>query len=344
MRFLVALAVASIPLTLTVSAQVGTGGGDLQAPVTFESAQSLASRGRVDAALEQLNQLAARTPVEARVERLRGNILYEKEQFAPAAAAFAHAVNLDPADRESIAMQGIILFREGHSPEAIPFLERAHAASASLNVDPQYVLGLCYADTRRYDDARHAFAAQFGFAPDSPEAHLATARLLLRREFVTEAGGEAQQAIAINPNLPFAHQLLGEVALARADVAGAIRELESERRLNPMNADMYYYLGDAYYRNEQFAEAQAVLNKSILIKPEASGPYILLGACLLKQHQPIQAFQYLKVAERKDPSSAITHNLLGQAFKAVGNLEEANRQMKLGVELQHGKQSKSQEK
>jgi Tfp pilus assembly protein PilF len=37
-----------------------------------------------------------------------------------------------------------------------------------------------------------------------------------------------------------------------------------------------------------------------------------------------------------DPSNYITHNLLGQAYKATGQMAEANRQFKMGVDLQHG--------
>ena len=36
-----------------------------------------------------------------------------------------------------------------------------------------------------------------------------------------------------------------------------------------------------------------------------------------------------------DPSNYITHNLLGQAYKATGQLAEANREFKTGVDLQH---------
>ena len=60
----------------------------------------------------------------------------------------------------------------GRAPEAIPFLEKAHMAVERANIDPEYVLGLSYADVGRYDDARRAFASQYGFEPDSAEAYL----------------------------------------------------------------------------------------------------------------------------------------------------------------------------
>jgi predicted Zn-dependent protease len=309
--------------------------GDQAGTVTFAGAEELAGKGRLDQAMAQLDQLAGQKPKPPGVERLRGMIFYQREQFPQAIDAFSNAAAQDPSDHESVEMQGVSLFRLGRIQEAIPLLEKARTSVQGANVDPNYVLALCYADVQRYDDARREFAAQYGFAPDSAEAHLLTGRLFLRRELRDQAGDEAMKALAINPQLPLAHELLGEVALARGDTAGAIRELEAERKINPLNPDLYDRLGDAYLRNGQYTEAQQALSRAVLLEPQATGPYILLGETFLKLKQPIQALHYLDHAAHMDPANYITHNLLGQAYKATGQLAEANREFKLVVELQH---------
>ena len=303
--------------------------------VTFATAQELAGKGRLDEAMTQLDRLALQNPEPAGVERLRGMIFYQREQFPQAIEAFSKAAAQDQNDRDSIEMHGVSLFRLGRIQEAIPFLEKARTSVQAANVDPNYVLALCYADVQRYDEARHAFASQYGFEPDSPEAYLLAGRLFLRRELRDEAGAEAAKALAINPALPLAHELLGEVALARADVATAIREFEAERKINPLNPDLYDRLGDAYLRNGQYTDAQLALNRAVLLEPQSTGPYILLGETFLKLKQPIQALHYLDRAAKMDPFNYITHNLLGQAYKATGQLDQANREFKLVVELQH---------
>ena len=303
---------------------------------TFEDARQLAAKGRLDQAMNILSQLAAQTPEVAGVERLRGIIFYQKDQLQQAADAFAKAVSQDANDRESTEMEGVSLFRLGRPQDALPYLEKAQNVSVEhANVEPQYVLGLCYADVARYDDARHAFAGQYGFAGDSAEAYLLAGRLFLRREFRDQAAVQAGKALELNPQLPLAHELLGEAALARGDVAAAIQELEAERRINPLFGELYDRLGDAYLRSGQYAEAQTALNRAVLLEPGATGPYILLGQTLLKMNDPIQALHYLTHAEKMDPSNYITHNLLGQAYKATGQLAEANREFKLVVEIQH---------
>jgi tetratricopeptide (TPR) repeat protein len=301
---------------------------------SLADAQALAAKGRLEQALAELNTLAKAEPEEAGVERLRGTILYQKEQLPQAQAAFARAVAEDAGDRESMEMEGITLYRLGKPLEAIPLLEKADTESSGANADPHYVLGLCYSDAKRYDDARHAFAMQFGFPPDSAEAYLITARLLLRRQFVDQAAIFAHKALEVNPSIPTAHQLLGEIALAKANVPQAVTELEAEEKLNPVDGLIYDRLGDAYVRTGQFEKARVALNKAVLLEPNATGPYILLGEALIELGQPIQAIHYLDHAVSMDPGNYITHNFLGQAYRALGEQTESVREFKMAVALQ----------
>ena len=294
--------------------------------------------------MAQLDALAKQTPEPAGVERLRGIIFYQREQFDDAITAFTKAEAQDPTDKDSIEMHGVSLYRIGRTPEAIPFLERARTSVESANIDPNYVLALCYQDVQRYDDARRAFAAQFGFEPDSAQAHLLAGRMFLRRESRDQARIEASKALALQPSLPLAHELLGEVALAHGDAATAIREFELERTIDPMNPDLYDRLGDAYVRAGDYTKAQESLNRAVLLEPGATGPYILLGETFLKLDHPIQALHYLDRAVRMDPSNYITHNLLAQAYKATGQVAAANREFQLVVDLQHRDDPKPTEK
>ncbi len=305
------------------------------APPTFNQASRLAARGHLDPAMALLEILAQKQPEPAGVERLRGEILYQKQMLPEAQAAFSKALQQDPTDREAMEMSGVTLYRLARPEEAIPLLERANQTVSSTNIDPEYVLGLCYMDVKRYDDARHAFAAQFGFAPDSPAAYVATARLLLRREFTSEATTFVQKALALDPKLPLAHQLLGEIALARADLPTAIRELQAEEKLNPLDGNLYEHLGDAYVRNAQYELARKVLNRAVLLEPNDTGPYILLGEALTRMGNPAEAVHYLVHAERMDPGNAVTHTQLGQAYRAMGEMELSAREYRMSIDIQH---------
>lgn len=323
---------------IVLLATVGVPAQQPAAPPSASLADSkaLAAKGHLDDALSLLNSLAKADPEQPGVERMRGAILYQKDQLTEAERAFARAVIQDASDREAKQMWGVTLYRLGRPAEAIPLLEAVVAQPVTgVNVEPRYVLGLCYTDAKRYDDARHAFASQFGFPPESAEAYLVTARLFLRREFADEAEVFAAKAVELNPQLPLAHQLLGEIALAKADLPSAVRQLEAERKLNPLNAALYDRLGDAYLRDGQLEQARETLNKAVLLDPNATGPFILLGQTLVKLGEPIQALHYLQRAAQMDPGNFVTHNALGQAYRAIGQMEDANREYKLAVSLQH---------
>lgn len=328
--------VAAVSSAIAQSAAPGLQDASVKPAPTFEKASALAGKGRLDQALVELDALAVQKPEPAGVERLRGIIFYQKDQLPEAEAAFAKAVVQDAGDKEAKEMRGITLYRLGRPEEAIPLLEATEGDTASTaNAEPRYVLGLCYTDAKRYDDARRAFAEQFGFAPDSAEAYLVTARLFLRREFADKAREFAERAVELNPGLPRAHQLLGEIALAKADLPAAVKELEAERKLNPLDGDVYDRLGDAYLRNGDSEKAREALDNAVLLEPNATGPYILLGQALVKLGQPVQALHYLARAESMDPNNYVTHNALGQAYRAVGDMAQANREYKMAVAIQH---------
>jgi tetratricopeptide (TPR) repeat protein len=291
-------------------------------------------RGRSADALKELGPLSAQQPVPAGVDRLRGLALYSQSKFVEADAAFASALKQDPHDEESAQLRGLTLYRLGRPAEAIPLLESAHGWTSDTRVDPSYVLALCYLDTRNYDNARRAFASQYGFAPESAPAYLLTARMLLRREYLPVAQQFATKALELDPQLPLAHALLGEIALAGEHLNEAIAEFEKERLRNPLDGSIYDRLGDAYTRAGDYTKAQQSLQRALLLEPNSTGPYILLGKVLLKRQDPANAIMYLERAEKMDPGNYMTHSLLGQAYRSLGRTEDASREIQISQKIQ----------
>lgn len=297
--------------------------------------------GHATEALLQLDELSGRKQNLPGVNRLRGMALYQQGKLGEADAAFVAAIANDPKDRQSIQMRGITLFRQGRPAAAIPLLESLrstpaadHATGDAAPVDPLYVLALCYLDTRRYDDARSAFAVQFGFPPDSAAAYLLGARMLLRHDYVPVAKQFAEKAVELAPKLPGAHTLLGEAELAGNHLDEAIQQFEAERVLNPLEPSVYDRLGDAYVRRGSFALARQSLQEAILLEPNATGPFILLGKVLLKEGDPASAAGYLEHARSMDDQNYITHSLLGQAYRQMGRTDDAHRETQTAQKLQ----------
>lgn len=300
-----------------------------------EEAQRLISRGQLSEAEVRLNSLAAQQPEPAGVERMRGMIHYQRNDFAVANSDFEKAILQDGSDLQAIQMRGVTLYRMGQSAAAIPFLERANSPIASVNADGTYVLAICYLEVHRYEDARRIFAQQYKISADSAASYLFLGRMLLRRNYPAESEQMARKALQIEPGLPLAHLLLGQLALSRSNAAGAVVEFEAERTINPMDGEVYERLGDAYLRALRYEDAQQALNCALLLEPNSTGPYILLGQVLLKRDDALTALNYLLRAEHMDSSNHLIHLLLGQAFHALGRKEDATREYKIAESIQN---------
>jgi predicted Zn-dependent protease len=313
-------------------------------PASGDSLRSIRQNinsGHADEALRQIAQLRAAGQNTSGLYRMEGLALYSKDDLLSADKAFASALTEDPADLESAQMRGLTLFRLGRPADAIPLLKDSRNASLG-KADPNYVLALCYMDTRQYEEARKALAAQYGFEPDSAPAYLVSARMLLRREYLPVAQEFAQKALTLDPRLPLVHELLGEIALAGNHIDTAIAELENERNHNPLEGLVYDRLGDAYVRAARYDDAQKTLQQAILLEPNSTGPYILLGKTLLKKSDPLGAATYLERAEQLDPANYITHSLLGQAYRSMGRQDDAARETETAQKLQASNEPKLQ--
>ena len=307
---------------------------------TPQSLRHAIDTGHAADALAEIAKLRADHTDLRGLDCIEGLALYTQSDLVKADAAFAAALKEDPGDIESAQMRGLTLFRLGHPAEAITLLEKPGVSGRIGKTDPNYILALCYMDTRRYDDTRHAFAAQFGFAADSAEAYLVTARMLLRREYLPIAADYAKKAIELEPSLPLAHELLGEIALAGNHLDEALADLEQEKAHNPLEGSIYDRLGDAYGRAANYDQAQRSLQEAILLEPNTTGPYILLGKTMLKKGDAIAAATYLQRAEQMDPANFMTHSLLGQAYRMMGRPEDAARENDTAHTLQAASEPK----
>jgi tetratricopeptide (TPR) repeat protein len=289
-----------------------------------------------------LQQEAAQQPPVKGASRQLGIAYYRGGKLIDAERAFAAAMAQDPADLESVQMRGLTLYRLGQPAAAIPYLERVRQWMPDANADANHVLGLAYMQARRYDDARGAFAAQYGMGPDTAAAYLLTGQLLLAADLPELAAQDAQKALALTPNLPLAHFTLGEVYLYKSDVAHALEQFEQERAVNPAYPAVYDRLGDVYTRMGQYQRAQESLTRAISLDVSSTGPFIQMGKVFLRRNDPESAAMYLQHAVKMDPGNYISHTLLGQAYRSMGKEEDAKRELDAASQIHASSQLKLQ--
>lgn len=295
---------------------------------TLAAAHQKLEKGNPQEAITILEQLVANGKGSATgVQHELGIAYYRTGKLVSAEKAFAQAMSQDHSDLESVQMRGLSLYRLGRPADAIPFLEKVRQWTPNANADANYVLGLCYLNSQRYDEARSAFANQFGVPAGSASAYLLMGKMLMRANLPEAAAESANKALKLTPGIPLAHFLLGEVYLFKSDIARALQEFEQEREINPANPAIYDRLGDAYTRSGQYEQAQEAISKAISLDTSSTGPFIQMGKVLLRRNDPRTALMYLQHAEKMDPGNYITHTLLGQAYRSLGEEEEARKEL-----------------
>jgi Flp pilus assembly protein TadD len=306
-------------------------------------ARKLIESGNYKDALQTLEQIKAHSPNISGLNRELGIVHYRLGDPAKAISGLRQALVESPDDHEAQQLLGLSYFQLGRPAEAIPQLEKVAAAMPNGNVDVAYVLAMCYLQNKDYEKARSYLATMYGVAPESPAAYLFTARLLFRQGFDSVAEEQARKAASLDPKLPLVHFVLGEIALFRSHFPQAREQFQQEIQFNPGYAAAYDRLADAYMREGDVNKPEALLKRSILLDPNSTGPYILLGKFQLKLKDYPQAVIYLEKASRMDPGNFITHHLLGEAYRNMGKLADAERELRTAEEIQSSQHSKIQE-
>jgi tetratricopeptide (TPR) repeat protein len=292
------------------------------------SAHQKLEHGDSQQAISMLEQLVANGKASPPgVQHELGIAYYRSGKLLSAEKAFAQAMTEDPNDMESVQMRGLSLYRLGRPADAIPYLERVKQWTPNANADANYVLGLCYLNSQRFDEARASFANQFGVSPDSGAAYLLLGKMLMQANLPEAAAQSAKKALELTPKIALAHFMLGEFYLFKSDTAQALREFEQEREINPANPAVYDRLGDLYTRSGQYQQAQEALAKAISLDTSSTGPFIQMGKVLLRRNDPQTSLLYLQHAEKMDPGNYVTRTLLGQAYRSLGREQEAKTEM-----------------
>jgi predicted Zn-dependent protease len=302
--------------------------------LALSQAHTMLEKGEVERAIEALKAIQARNENLKGLDRELAIAYYRQSDYVRSIFYLEKVTQADRNDKEAVQLLGLSYYFAGKPKQAIPLLEQVQSWFPNAHVDASYVLGISYIQTQSYDNARRAFATMYGVQPESAASHMFLSRMLLRQGHDPVAEEELKKAVAVDPKLPMAHYSLGELYIFKSRIPEAIKEFEAELAINPGHAATYYRLADAYTRVTRWEQAERLLQQSIWLDATASGPFILMGKVLLKKNDPTLAARSLKRSLAMDPNNYIAHNLLGQAYRALGQTAEAETELQLSQKLQ----------
>jgi tetratricopeptide (TPR) repeat protein len=158
-------------------------------------------------------------------------------------------------------------------------------------------LGMVYAANSIWPEARLAFRNAATLDPKEPLAQLYFA-------VATQETGDFDEAL----------KLYRQVTVRFLDFAPAL-----------------YRLGDALLQAGAVDEAENVFRRLIALAPQEWRGFAGLGDVKLRQGNYAEAASHLERAIQIDPNAKVAHHLLGLAYRGLGRLEDAQRELSVGL-------------
>ena len=279
--------------------------------------------GRLDEALDLLQQLVTRQPAQAEnwVHMAEYHLL--AKDYPEALKAVDQAVSIDQKNFYAGVLRGQILTAAGKPDEGLGEFQKL-TRLWPRRPESWRLLGDAQFEQRRYQDAASSLEQAMKLDPQHTPTRFSLAeayRLAGRLKEAEEALGHLDADIQKNPAVVRSMFFL---KLEVEDFPGAYALAARTMELEPKNALSHYMMGAVLERMGRLDEAVIQLKKSISLKPDFATARNYLGYLLADHgvHLP-EAMVQIRVALSLDPGNGAFLDSLGWAYFKAGELDTA---------------------
>jgi tetratricopeptide (TPR) repeat protein len=190
---------------------------------------------------------------------------------------------------------------------------RAEALALRTGLQPRVDRVVFLLKTNRVEEAADLAQRVVGDHPNSDEAHLTLAKVLISKTDFPAADKELRRAIEINPDLVDGHFLLAGIQMQNKNYKAAEREYQRTVDLKPSYGLAHYILGDCRLKLKKRSLAMDSLRAAIRSRPDLALAHLQLGALLLEDSEFDKAVEQLEDAVRLDATNERARKLLEEA-------------------------------
>ncbi len=227
-----------------------------------------------------------------------GIIHYQLSDVSRAAACFAQAVRINPANAQAWANLGRAEF-----------------------------------DLGQLDEAESSFRREVELRPDNSRAHYNVGSVLQAAGRLQEACDSFRRALAVNPDDAESHNNLGDVLNALHLPAEAESHFRHAIRAAPQFAAAYNNLALSLRDQQRYHEAIELCRAATALNPNFAEARLNLAGLLQASRQVDEAVMECERAIALRPALAMAHNNLGSCLHARGQIEDALPCFRRAVEL-----------
>jgi tetratricopeptide (TPR) repeat protein len=147
------------------------------------------------------------------------------------------------------------------------------------------------------------------------------------------AGATVSATILSIPDSAVKEYQAAQRCLSRRDPDGASAHLSRAVEIAPRFATAWNQLGTMAYQTGRYDEAETKFRRALDAEPEAFEPLVNLGGVLLTLGRDQEAIDYNERAVTRRPNDALANAQLGFSYLDVNNLNEAEKYLKMAVDL-----------
>ncbi len=326
-------------------------------------ASAAEAAGDLPTAIEKYRAILQLNPKLGPAYNNLGALYFKQGRFPDAANVLSRGLKIDPSMSSALALLGLAFLETGDYQKARQPLEaavKAHpnddnaefalvndltklgefetatmhlqqlAKRQPKNQHVWYLLGQIYMQL-----SEQALGKINEINPDSVWAHEISAQLMESMKNNEGAIVEYKKALAIDEKQPGLHYKLGDLYWSLSQWDNATAQFEQEKHIDPRNCRVEWKLGDIQLqKSSDLNSGLEHIDRALAACPnliEARGDR---GRMLVKLGREKEALPDLLAAEQANPEDPSTHFVLAQAYRACGQPERAQAEMKSFAQLE----------
>jgi arylsulfatase A-like enzyme/Flp pilus assembly protein TadD len=237
---------------------------------------------------------------------------------------------LDPAQVEKLRALGYLA---SDSTEENNGKRAAIDPKDKIEIANRFHRAIADREEDRYDEAIAELRAIVAVEPELGSAYLELGGALAQEQKYQEALNALRMATVKTPNSGMAHSALGSLLIKTGQWDAALPEMQAAVVCTPGSSLMHFDLAAVQTHLKHFPEAIEEYESALKIDPDYFEASMFYGRFLLQTGHPDAALPKLLHAARINPDSAEVHAFLADAYRQLGQTENAERERTKAAEL-----------
>ncbi|MCM0083352.1 PEP-CTERM system TPR-repeat protein PrsT [Geomonas sp. Red32] len=273
--------------------------------------------GSLDRAAAVYTRILGVEPAETTARYKLGLIQIEKGDLARAEASADQMIAKYPRRGDGHRLKGLVNYQRHRYDDAITSLQASLKYGPTL--EAYHFLGLCFYNQGQFEMALSQFRKILDAVPESRQARLITAQILIRQKRLDDAVVEVQRVLRRDNKDALAHELLGTAYMTQGHFEDGLAELNRATALDAKMASAHLKKGFYYFSRGKESLGESELASAVSATPDRLGNRLLLASHYQRRGKSAKALAVLREGLTGGREDAAIDNAMAALQFATGN-------------------------